>query len=110
MNDNVKKLETGYAPKTEPIEGLKLPIELKNREGKVLAYIDYWKHDNKYHWRVEGIDNYYRDRGHSTFMECFEECFGEIYQKMQDLRKENEKHNRLISALKESLSTPFNKL
>lgn len=100
--NNIIELPTKYSPVSEPIEGLKLPIQLKNHRGDVLAYIDYWHWDKKYHWNVEGVHQNY-NRSFDTFIECFEDCFGALYQQMQEYRKVSEKHASLVEALKESL-------
>jgi cysteinyl-tRNA synthetase len=100
--------KTGYNPQIEPLKNLKLPIELKNHRGDIIASIWFADYNKKYNWSVEGITNH--SSGYHEFTECLETCFGKLYQEMQEYRKESEKHDRLVDALKESLSTPFNKL
>ena len=52
-NDDVLKLQTGYRPKIEVLKDVKLPLELRNRRGVVMASITYQDGKNKgYHGYV----------------------------------------------------------
>lgn len=106
---SIHELKTGYAPKTEPIKDLQLPVELKNPQGTVLASISRHERDGRYHWFINGINNP-GDYGYEDFTDCLQDCFGQLYQTMQEYRKETEKYGRLRAALTETLKTPFNKL
>ena len=103
----VIEFKTSYKGVNEqPIKSIKFPIVLKNQQSnKTLLYINF----------VDGIyKSYVLDkeicRYEDDFTICLERTIGYLYQEMIDAKKVNEKHYRLVDALKESLSTPFNKL
>lgn len=106
MNKQVVELNTGYTPKVEPLQGLKLPIELKNHKGEVLASIFFLDYNKKYYWQVNGIDRGYHVE-FDSFEECLVDCFGSLYQTMQNYQKESEAYDRLRSTLAESMRGYF---
>lgn len=108
----VKRINPEYNPKVEVLKSIKLPIELKNSKGETIASIQYWEGSeyvrSGYHGFVNGHHVY--EYGHAELTDCIEATFAYLYTQMNDFRKVAEKHERLVGALKESLSTPWNKL
>lgn len=104
MSDNVKTLDTGYSPKIVDPSGIKLPIELKNGRGEVIASIcsDYKTTD-----RYVAYINHHRidcyGFGFSDITECIEAAFAYIYQQMQEYRKQAEEYNEVRTALRKAL-------
>lgn len=103
----VIEIKTGYAPKVEPLKDLKLPIELRNGRGDVIATIFYLDYDKCYHWSVNNKSSSY---GFSEFSDCLESAFAYLYTEMQEFRKEAEEYRVLKGALRTALKTPWNNL
>ena len=100
MSD-VINLNTGYNPQTAEQSELKLPIELRNHEGKVIAGVyKHWKHQGYF---VVVNDTTFGDDYPYSLTEALEKAFSTMYQAMQDYRKIAEKHHRLVAALKECM-------
>jgi hypothetical protein len=100
MSDIIR-LHPHYNPQTIDPSGIKLPIELRNHEGKVIAGI--YKHWERSGYFVVVNGTTFGDDYPYDLTEALEKAFATMYQAMHDYRKIAEKHHRLVAALQESL-------
>lgn len=95
------RINKHFNPKVEPVEGIKLPIELHNNNGDLLASISYDERRGGYCARVNNytIDNF--GYCYEELTDCLTNCFAYLYQEMQEHRKVAEKHWELTKLLRE---------
>jgi hypothetical protein len=104
--DSVTALNTGYKQEFQPVKNIRLPMEIKNHREETIASIWHSESEGTYFCYVNGKEV----AASGDFSECLSLAFCWLYQEMQNYRKVAEKHGRLTEALRESLSTPWNKL
>jgi hypothetical protein len=102
-NNKIIELKTGYSPKIESPETIKFPIQLKNKDGSVIASIEFWEGSEYlrkgYYAFINGHN--VNDSGFETITECMEAAFAYLYVKMHEYRKISEKYNELKRILKD---------